>query len=376
MTSLPPHLEVLVTERLEAMLARDAAVERLQRQRAEGLTLPTGFNLNAFLETPDEPAQYRIDQLWPRGGNVLLAAQQKAGKTTMIANLVRCLVDDELFLGKYNVEPITGQIVLLDNELDERMLRRWLREQDIEHSDQVHVIPMKGRLSTFRILEDATRTRWSERLSGAQVLILDPMRPVLDALGLSEDKEAGRFLQAWDALKVEAGADETVVVHHMGWTSGHARGDSRMVDWADVNWKIEKEKPQANDELFSPLTDSGDGGKRYYTAHGRDVYVPKGLLEYDSASRRLLYIDKPTAEQALAMHIRPLIEAYVKASAPKQVSRNEAVDHLIGTGKAKRDPARQVFEAMFIEAADHPEGFPFMASVGLRGAHQLTWKVA
>ncbi|SBS77294.1 conserved hypothetical protein [uncultured Mycobacterium sp.] len=373
MSAIPPYLESAVTDHMERMIVRDAAAQRLQQQRAEDLVLPPGYGLTEFLETPDEPAKFRIDGNLPTGGNVLVAAQNKAGKTTLIANLIRSLVDDELFLGKYKVKPVTGRIVLLDNELDVRMLRRWLREQGIEHTDQVDVIPMKGRLSTFRILEDATRARWAERLSGAEVLIGDPLRPVLDALGLSEDKEAGRFLQAWDALKVEAGADETIVVHHMGHTSIRARGDSRLIDWADVNWKIRKDSQKQNVDEFTPL-DEGDGGPRYYSAYGRDVFVPEGLLEYESASRRLRYVKKPTAEEAHSAHIRPLIEAYIENSAPHSVCRNEAVEHLVGSGKAKRDPARQVFEAMFEEAVAAPEGRPYLASVGPKKAHQLTWK--
>lgn len=374
MSDIPPYLESVITDQFERMIARDAAIERLQKQRAEDLALPAGFDLSVFLETPDEPAKYRVDQNLPIGGNALLAAQYKAGKTTLIANVIRALVDGELYLNTWIVQPVSD-LVLMDNELDERMLRRWLREQGIQHPERVHVIPMKGRLSTFNILEDATRSRWADRLHGAQVLIFDPLRPALDALGLSEDKEAGKFLQAWDALKVEAGIDETIVVHHMGHTGVRARGDSRLIDWADVNWKIRKDsqKSQSNDELFT-LLDDGDGGPRYYSAHGRDVFVPEGLLEYEPASRRLRYTNKPTVEEAHSAHIRPLVVAYVELSAPESVSRNEVVGHLVGSGKAKRDPARQVFEAMFEEAMAAPEGRPYLASIGPKKAHQLTWK--
>jgi hypothetical protein len=111
---------------------------------ALGQTIPDIINLHDFLAVPDVDAQYRINDLWPTGGNVLLAAQYKAGKTSLVANLLRSLADGQPFLGKFGTTP-PQRITLFDDELDERMLRRWLRDQGIRNQSAITLASMKGR---------------------------------------------------------------------------------------------------------------------------------------------------------------------------------------------------------------------------------------
>jgi len=251
---------------------------------AVGHAIPDIVSLSDFLAVPDEDAEYRIADLWPTGGNVLLAAQFKAGKTTLVANLLRSLADGHHFLGKFRTTTPVG-ITLFDDELDERMLRRWLRDQNIRNTDRIQLASMKGRLSSFNILNARTRARWAELIHGSDVLILDCLRPCLDALGLDEHRDAGRFLGAWDALKKEAGVSESIIVHHMGHGQERSRGDSRLLDWPDVNWKIVKES-QSETEQEERFSD-----RRFFSALGRDVNVPEGMLQWESEGRTLMFID-------------------------------------------------------------------------------------
>ena len=243
---------------------------------------PSLTRLDEFLAVEDEPEVHRVERLWPVGGRVVLAAQYKAGKTTLRDNLVRSLVDGGPFLGHFTVHPPEGRVVVIDDELDERMLRRWMRDQGIVNTDRVVVLPLRGKVGTFDLLDEDCRARWAKRIieAEASVLILDCLRPVLDALGLSEDKDAGRFLVAFDALLAEAGASEAVVTHHMGHTGERSRGDTRIRDWPDVEWQLLRERP---DEGAEQLAEA----RRYFKAYGRDVDVPEGLLDYDTDTRRL-----------------------------------------------------------------------------------------
>jgi hypothetical protein len=100
---------------------------------------------------------------------------------------------------------------------------------------------------------------------------------VFDALGLDENRDAGRFLVALDALVHEAGICELFAIHHMGHSGERSRGDSRLADWPDATWKVVRE--DADD----------DASPRYFSAYGRDVEVHEGRLEYDQAARRLAY---------------------------------------------------------------------------------------
>jgi len=57
--------------------------------------------LTEFLAVPDTDAQYRISERLPTAGCALLTAQCKAGKTSMVDNLVKALADSRLFLNQF-----------------------------------------------------------------------------------------------------------------------------------------------------------------------------------------------------------------------------------------------------------------------------------
>lgn len=263
---------------LRRLRAREEARRALKREQAGTHAERPPLKLGAaFLDEPDEDASYRITGLLPSGGRAILAAQYKAGKSTMVGNLVRSLVDGDDFLGEFRVPRAARRVVVLDNELGENMLRRWLRDQDIQRRDGFAVVSLRGRLSTFDILDPQVRQEWASALRGigAEVVILDCLRPILDALGLDENTEAGRFLVAFDELIGMCGASEAVVVHHMGHQGERSRGSSRLRDWPDVEWRLVRE------DLDNPAS------PRYFSAFGRDVEVPESLLTFDESSRHL-----------------------------------------------------------------------------------------
>ncbi|WP_066360298.1 AAA family ATPase [Herbidospora mongoliensis] len=273
--------ERAVEQELVKVKIREEAQRRARRQRAGTAARPPIITLDEFLSVPDDPVRYRVEGLWPAGGRVMLAAQFKAGKTTLVGNLVRSLVDSTPFLGRHQVEPFAGKVGILDDELDERMIRAWLREQGIENTSAAAVVSLRGRLSTFDILDPVVRSEWATALreAGITIVVLDCLAPILDALGLSEDKEAGRFLVAFDEMLKEAGVSEAVVVHHMGHSGERSRGASRLRDWPDVEWRLVREK--SDDGETNPAA------PRYFSAYGRDVEIPESLLAFDPVSRRL-----------------------------------------------------------------------------------------
>jgi hypothetical protein len=211
----------------------------------------------------------------------MLSAQFKAGKTTLVRNLIRSLVDGADFLDRARVVPIDGTLALIDTEMSGDDHRRgqldgWLEDQGIREADRVHPIPLRGRVATFNLVDPRVRQDWATRLrdAGTTFLILDNLRPVLDALGLEEHREGGRFLVAFDELLAEAGILDALVVHHMGHSGERARGDSRFRDWPDAEWRLVRQ----DDNPASP---------RFITAYGRDVDQPEAQLAYDPQTRHL-----------------------------------------------------------------------------------------
>lgn len=305
-------VETLVPE-YDARVRLDI-VEGLRRHRVkEGIAKlldpakdqprPAPVNLTAFLAEPDDDVRYRIDGLWPSDGRIILAAQNKSGKTTLVGNLARSLVDGDPFLDTFGVEP-ANRVVLIDNEMSPSHVRRWLRDQGIRKTDAVEIICLRGKVSSFDILDAATRVEWAELIGPADVLIFDVLRPALDALGLSEDKESGRFLTALDELCDAAGIPELVLVHHMGHTNERSRGDSRLEDWPDAKWRLVKQPDPDNPN------DDGQNGPRFFSAYGRDVDQPEVRLGFDPDTRHLK-VDGGSRRQTTRSKIENAVQLWV-----------------------------------------------------------------
>lgn len=277
---LDDDLDPAVAIELKRLKAR-AEAKRLFDQETYSPLVHTPLSLTDFLAQPSNPTPMRIDGVMPDAGRVVFSAPKKSGKTTVVGNLIRSLVDGDPFLGVFPVNKKAKRVVLIDNELSDHMVRDWLTDQTIANTDAVaDVICLRGKVSSFDILNDRRRGEWAKILNGigCDYLIFDCLRPVLDALGLDENHDGGKFLTAFDALLAEAGcAGDSMVVHHMGHSGERSRGDSRIEDWPDAIWKIVKEK---QDDDSSP---------KYFSAFGRDVDVPQSRLDFSRANRRLTY---------------------------------------------------------------------------------------
>lgn len=286
----------------------------------------TPLDLANFLDQPPNPTPMRIDSLMPDGGRVVFSAPYKAGKTTAVGNLIRSLVDGDPFLGTFAVNKTAKRLVLIDNELSADMVRDWLLKQGIKNRRAVaDVICLRGEVSMFDILDDRRRGEWVAYLReiGCDYLVLDCLRPVLDALGLDENHDAGRFLTAFDALLSDAQIDgNATIVHHMGHTGERSRGDSRIQDWPDAIWKLVRS--DSKDDL-SP---------RLFSATGRDVEVAEGTLEYNAATRHLTYRDgnrsqarqSRRADTAITEIVKMLTDA--KRNGEIGISQNKLIEQV------------------------------------------------
>ena len=281
---------------------REAARRERSAELADQAPVPTPQALAEFIGAhADDAAEWRVEGLWPAGGRVLLVAAYKAGKTTTVANLVRSLVDGEPFLGRFTVEHADGhapRVVIVDTEMTESQLARWLRDSQITRHDLVSVLPLRGQLATFNVMDAALADRWAETLRGADVVILDNLRPVLDALGLDENREAGRFLTAWDGLMASAGVGESLVVHHAGHGQDRARGDSALMASNDAIWTLRRDGEAAS-------------APRYFRAMGRDVNVPEVPVEFSETSRRLSLSTAVPDPDAAALAALPAVVSFL-----------------------------------------------------------------
>lgn len=279
-TAQPQAVDLLLLQEIaKQRLRRDAKrildeEERL-RHFHEPAWRPT---LVAELALPEEPVHYTVNDVMPTGANVVLTAQYKAGKTTMVNHLTRCLVDKEPFLGHYDVN-FTGRVALFNYEVDERQYRRWLRDTNITNTDQVTVLNLRGyRMPlTQKAIEDWV-VGWLTDLDIA-VWIIDPYARAF--LGSGDDEndntQVGDFLDTLDVIKERAGVNDLVMPAHTGRAeqergAERARGATRLDDWADVRW----------------ILTTDDNQNRYFRAIGRDVDQPEGRITYLGDKRGLV----------------------------------------------------------------------------------------
>lgn len=269
--------ENAIRHKMTTLRINREANRRLDNEARPPVNYPPVRDLDDLLAEPDSPTPYRIDRVAPADARVMLAAQYKSGKSTLVGNLIRALADCEPFLGKFPVHVPARRIVLIDNELSDNTVRQWLRALRIENTGAVaDVVTLRGNVGAFNLIDDHCRDEWVRRLCdlGCDYLILDCLRPVLDALGLDENHDAGRFLVPFDQLLQDAGVSDAALVQHMGHGPERARGDSRLQDWPDAIWRLVRE----TDEPNSP---------RYFSAYGRDVNVPESRLAFDPVTRHL-----------------------------------------------------------------------------------------
>ena len=158
--------------RREETLRDDYDIKRkLDAERRPPVVFPEPVTLRQLLAEPDAPTPWRITDCQPSNSRVMLAAQFKAGKTTLVGNLVRSLLDGQPFLGKYAVEPVEGTIAVLDFEMGRSQLKRWYRDQQIAADDRVVVYTLRGCAGAFNLADLDVRARWVARLraDGARI---------------------------------------------------------------------------------------------------------------------------------------------------------------------------------------------------------------
>jgi len=293
----------------DLMLAAEIQQQRIRKQAKEHLRdednlakfkLPEIFdNLTIELEQPDEEAKYLINELFPTGGNITLTAEYKSGKTTLINNIVKSLVDDHPFLGKYGVNEHDRNVVIFNYEVEPRQYRQWMREVGIINTDRVKLVHLRG--LRMPMTSDFVQERVIDILRdfNAQTWIVDPLaRAFVGSGDENSNSDMGLFLDTLDVIKYEAGVENLIVAAHTGRASEtgieRARGASRFDDWADVRWILTK-----NDE-----------GQRFLKAHGRDVDMEQHLLTYDTDSRSLGIFSQTTKKE---QSIKNLMEMFVSA---------------------------------------------------------------
>lgn len=297
-----------IAREVRSLELRELARREFARKQREDAPFPEFLTLEQRLALPRPEVQHRIEGWFPFNGRIILAAQFKAGKTTLVGNLVRSLADGRRFLGTAEVIPPEGTVVVLNFEDSPNQLDTWYEDLRIEHPERVVLVPMRGKAGAFDILQPEVRRVWAEQLRavGCGFLCLDPIGPIMEAMGLDENHEAGKLLSAVNALLDEAGVPEAFLAHHMGHAGERSRGDSRLRGWPDAEWRLVRQSEDPNSE-------------RFISAFGRDVDIPETRVHYDDATRQVTMSEGNRrdlkAEEALEVVLDTLSEGAMSSRA-------------------------------------------------------------
>jgi hypothetical protein len=251
----------------DAEINRGAIREGLAVMEAAGAFDPPDIehqtleDLEADEDIPE--LRYRVAGLHQHGGNVIIAAQAKAGKTTFMFNLVKSLVDGCDFLGLPVIPVAEGKrVVYWDAELETVYARAQMMSLNVENKSAVTIVPMKGRTTPLQV--DAVKEWTIKHLSelNAEVWVIDTMSRIYQG---DEDSntEFTKWIAIVDEIKRRAGLSEVYIVHHAGHGGEgrkvRSRGASAMLAWPESLWTLEHVNPNDDEDTQRVLKITGRG---------------------------------------------------------------------------------------------------------------------
>ncbi|MGV0734341.1 AAA family ATPase [Mycolicibacter sinensis] len=262
--------EQAVDAEVRKMRVRDEARQRYAREKEPpGASFDMGL-LSELLDRPQEP-RYRIQDVLPAEGSMLVVAQRKTGKTTLVLNLARSLLTAEPFLGKFGTRPPFGRVAMLNYEVSGRQVCRWAEEVGVPE-DGLILVNLRGCRDPLSHDDDRSRLASELRAHGVETLIVDPFGRAYSGSSQNDPGAVGAWLVELDRFaRSDVGAREVILTTHAGWNGERTRGSSALEDWAD-----------------SIITMTmGTDGSRYLRGIGRDVALDEDLLNFDPETRLL-----------------------------------------------------------------------------------------
>ncbi len=317
------HPEQLVTERLDWLRADRRARELLAAENAPAFEGYDSGTLGELLAREPDPPM-RIEGLLPAGGNMVVSAQNKTGKTTFVLNLARSLLHGEPFLGQFNARRISGSVAVWNYEVSGPQFARWAKESQIDFA-RLFVMNLRGYPSPFT--DPRRRAEASRLLREHQVeaLIVDPFGRAFTGQEQNSNSEVQRWLDDLDVFKREAGIEHAILTTHAGWSGEHSRGASALEGWPDTIVTLTR----------------NDQDQRFVRAEGRDVYLAEDKLAFDPEARRLSLTGEGSRSRATARAAATRLEpAVLDALEGGPLRAKQISERLREKGVAHKDTAR------------------------------------
>lgn len=363
------RFEEAVAKRAWTMRVSEAAAREV-RQTAWREPPPT-LDGHQYLAQPDEEDPWSIVDLLPLGGNALLAAQFKVGKTTLLLNLVKAMCDRRPFLGKFDATlEENARVGFFNYEMSELQFRRWVRRLNVGHPERFAIADLRGfdvRLGTPD--GDNWAVEWLKRWE-VQAWIIDPYAKAFSGESENDNTEVARFTDAVDQIKERAGVDIAVLGAHFGRQSfetgeEHVRGATRLDDWADARWIQTKDAER----------------ERYFSAIGRDVEVQEARLGFNSKTLALTMLEGERMGRGQERLTGEILQYVARAGRHKHgedlkaaITGKAIEENVTGQGAKIRAACKALVDrgSLVLVVGDHgerwhyPHGHPDVGQTGLR----------
>ena len=215
--------EAQVAHEHHTLRVREEARRRLAAEK-EGATTPFDAGLlQDILARPPEPP-FRIEGLLPSEAGMLVVAQRKTGKTTLMLNLTRSLLTGQRFLGRFGVRPVVGSIAILNFEVSGPQLGRWAHEVGVPQ-DRLFLVNLRGCRNPLSHPDDRTRVAALLKEQQVECLIVDPFARAYGGTNQNDSGEVGAWLTDLDRFaRSEVGALDLILTTHAGWNAERTRG--------------------------------------------------------------------------------------------------------------------------------------------------------
>jgi hypothetical protein len=352
-----PRLDVI--QRAISQAEREAAQQLLNTLRAEQDVKPLQIQtMSQDLAEEREPQVWTIESLHARGGNTLLSAQAKVGKTTLMENLARSLLDDEPFLGEFKVFFPERRVLYLNYEVIRDRFEQWVRQIGLEDTDRLIALHLRG-LGWDLTLPDVQRQLIAACLThDVGLMIVDPLEEAYTPLKASGDPNPHlrTVFKELNRIKHEGRVDDLFVIDHAGHEHGDrpAGGFSKMAI-PDNLWSLTKDRT----------------GIRHFSAQGRDSTIEgRYTLDFDRSTLRLRTAER-AARDIDAQPLTPADHALIAVARHPEVRGAAEMRSKVGgiRGQARDEALREAEQLGYIRR--RKDGRAFLYEVREEGRYRL-----
>lgn len=337
-----------INKEYKRLSVRDTAQVLLESEKAEKNWKPIKTELldtsiQDTITKDIEPTEWIFQDVAGVGHNILVVAKYKAGKTSLLVNVIKALADGYPLFGRFNVNPSVYDMnfFMWNCEMTRGMYRDYISPLGISNNFKGQALHLRGETVPFmksdRVYKDVV-----ERLGefGTNIWILDTWRAICGWNGIDPIDNAAveEVLQVIDHIKADAGVQTLFLTSHtpkytMPGEEISALGAQGLMGWADCFWTLSR--------------DDDDKNIRYLSSEGRyEFSLEPTRINYDQSTHLITLSDerkedrkqqvKRDKERKTAYDVMRAILEYVKEN--PDVNTTNIKEHMkdtLGLGHIK-----------------------------------------